>query len=233
MNGILTLVPTPLSENGKLEQSAFEILAKACANLEKNTFLIETPKAGRRRWVHFGLPRDVVNELFPYNEHNQEELIEELLEELKSGKNIYLMSDGGLPAFCDPGQKLVAACHHAGVKVTITPFANSVILAVALSGFWAKRFVFEGFLPVKTEQRQKELDRILVERNMSIIMDTPYRMNALLTDISLSSISRDLCLALDLNLKTEEIHFGTANQLVTKLGKQKREFILLTKPMGV
>src|SRR5690606_25080014 len=137
-------------------------------------FAIEDLKPGRRRWLRWGLPREQVEKFVLYNEHTRDEAIDILLGELKRGRDVYLMSDAGLPAFCDPGQQLVDRAHLNGITVTATPFANSIALAMALSGYSHDRFVFEGFIPIKEPQRAKTLQEIAAEKRPIIVMETPY-----------------------------------------------------------
>ncbi|MBX7148645.1 SAM-dependent methyltransferase [bacterium] len=224
---MLTLVPTPLDDDSPLETVALELLRHASQNLDKNIFLIEEPKEGRRRWIHFGLPREAIDSFVLFNEQTQKTETPHIIEKLKQGHHVYLMSDSGLPCVCDPGSQLVDACHNAGIRVTSTPFPNSMMLALALSGFDASQFVFEGFLPRESDARQRELTRILALPRVSIVMDTPYRLKSLLEDIATLKTSRRLFVALDLNQKTEELHRGTIKQIIEKIADFKREFVLV------
>lgn len=234
MNGIgkLILVPTPISESGRLEPVAFEILNQAATTHFNNSiFVIEDLKPGRKRWLDFGLPRSVVEHFVLYNEHTADKVSLELLSKLKQGFSVYLMSDGGLPAFYDPGVELVRQCHQNNIKVTSTPFFNSIALAVALSGFNHKKFWFEGFLPLDKDERKKVLEKCVVSQHMSIVMDTPYRLKRLLEEIAeLNKDGRNkkrLFLALDLNSSTEELLLGNAIELMGRIEDYKREFILI------
>ena len=230
MQGTLTLIPTPIDEENPLEQVACALLKKAALEERENSvFVIEELKIGRQRWLRFGLPRECVDSFVLLNEHNAQTVSSELLKELKQGKNVYVMSDGGLPAFCDPGRDLVDLCHKNKVKVTSTPFANSISLALAMSGFPHSRFVFEGFLPAKTEERQEVIKNILNEKRAVIMMDTPYRLKKTLEDLSQSN--REIFLGLDLNAKTEELYRGKAKEILSKLSETKREFILILAPL--
>lgn len=230
MQGTLTLIPTPIDEENPLEQVACALLKKASLEERENSvFVIEELKIGRQRWLRFGLPRECVDSFVLLNEHNAATVSQELLKELKKGKNVYVMSDGGLPAFCDPGRDLVDLCHKNKVKVTSTPFSNSISLALAMSGFPHSRFVFEGFLPAKTEERQEALKGILNEKRTVIMMDTPYRLKKLLEDLSNSH--REIFLGLDLNAKTEELYRGKAKEILSQLSETKREFILILAPL--
>lgn len=230
MKGILTLVPTPIDESSPLEQVAFEALEKATENPDKNIFIIEDLKPGRRRWLKFGLTRDLVEDFVLFNEHTRKEATSQVLSELKKGKNAFIMSDGGLPAFCDPGVELVQSCHREGIKVTSTPFANSISLALAMSGLDHSSFTFAGFLPIKSPEREVAMDKFLKRSETIIFMDTPYRMKKLLSELGPKTSKREAFLAMDLNSETEECLFGKINSFSNKISDFKREFILVLGP---
>jgi 16S rRNA (cytidine1402-2'-O)-methyltransferase len=159
MKGVLTLIPTPIDDESPLEALAFEALGQA---FEKGSVIaVEEAKTCRRRWIRWGLAKEAIVGFVLYNEHTSLEEAPKLLEELRNGRNVFLMSDCGLPAFCDPGRLLVELCHQNKIKVTATPFSNSVALALALSGFPHERFIFEGFIPARGVDRTKALKRIL------------------------------------------------------------------------
>src|SRR5690606_29185662 len=128
--------------------------------------------------------------------------------ELKRGRDVYLMSDAGLPAFCDPGQQLVDRAHLNGITVTATPFANSIALAMALSGYSHDRFVFEGFIPIKEPQRAKTLQEIAAEKRPIIVMETPYRLSKLLQELEQTMPEREICLAAGLGMDEEVVVRG-------------------------
>ncbi len=228
MKGKLTLIPTPIDDESPLCAVAKEVLLKAFENNE--ILLVEELKANRRRWIHHGLPREAIEKFVLYNEHTRDELKHDLIAKLKEGKNIYLLSDCGLPAFCDPGQELVDLCHQNKIKVSATPFQNSIALAVALSGFPHQRFVFEGFITNKKEIRQKEIKRISNSKEVSIIMDTPYRLKKLLEEFKDFIGNREVFVGIDLNHKTEELHRGNILKILSSIKEFKREFILILGP---
>lgn len=228
--GTLTLIPTPISETGVLEPVAFEILLKASTTEALNSiFVIEDLKPGRRRWLGFKLPRETIDSFVLYNEHTAASVSKELLVQLLAGKNVFLMSDGGLPAFYDPGVELVDLCHKNKIKVTSTPFFNSISLALALSGFSHKKFWFEGFLPIEASDRASVIKNILNMRHTSIVMDTPYRLKRVLEEFqnAWGSSKKKIFVALDLNSETEELLRGTPKELLASISDTKREFVLI------
>jgi 16S rRNA (cytidine1402-2'-O)-methyltransferase len=228
MKGILTLVPTPIDDESPLCSVATAKLQKA--HEDGDIILVEEAKPGRRRWLHYGLPREAIENFVLYNEHTFKEVGDEVIAALKNGKNAFLMSDCGLPAFCDPGRRLVERCHYSKIKVTSTPFANSISLAVSLSGFPHDRFVFEGFVPVNSEKRAKALKRIMNSSDVSILMDTPYRLKKMLEELAKLDGEREAFVGLDLNHATEELMRDKLTKLNNKVDKSKREFVLVVGP---
>lgn len=231
--GKLILVPTPLNESAPLEREALERIQNALEkNPERSTIAIEGPKVARRRWIKWGLPREAISEFVIYNEHTKDEAVSELLSELNRGKDVYLMSDGGLPAFCDPGMDLVDTCHRQGIQVTSTPFPHSVTLALALSGYAHTNFWFEGFLPRDKAERAKKLKKLTRVSSTIVLMDTPYRLGKLLKELASDEelAHRELCLCLDLGFEEEWVGRGLAQELYFQHENHKREFVIVMSP---
>ncbi len=230
MKGKLTLIPTPIDDVSSLESTAKNVLLNAVAN--KDIICVEELKEGRRRWLRFGLPRESIEDFVLYNEHTRGDILNDLMSKLKAGKNIVMMSDCGLPAFCDPGRLLVDRCHKSNIKVTSTPFSNSIALSVALSGFDHDRFMFEGFVPASSDTRSREIKRICKSPVMSVLMDTPYRMKKLIDEIAKFAPDREVFLGLELNQENERLIRKTASELSKTMQKEKKEFILILGPLG-
>ena len=132
--------------------------------------------------------------------------------------------------FSDPGQLLVRKAIDAGIKVVPIPGASSLMPALTVSGFSIDQFVFYGWLSPKRPRRIAELQQLKRERRTIVLMDTPYRLIALLKDISDTfGSSRRLCIAFDLTLPDEEIFHGTGPSLLEKLTKldKKGEFVVV------
>ncbi len=231
MSGKLILVPTPIYESLPLEPVALAMLLENSLN-ENTIIAVEEHKVGRQRWLKWGLPREAIEKFVLFNEHTSSKEIPELMKKLKSSHTVYLMSDGGLPAFCDPGQKLIEACHKQRIEVTSTPFPNSIALSVSLSGFPHDSFYFAGFLPLKSPDREKALKRLASSTEMSILMDTPYRLNKVLGELKeVLPPGREIFIGMDLNAPEEKLLRGTVDSVIKALGpSEKREFILIIGP---
>ncbi len=228
MKGKLVLVPTPIAPGLPLEEVASNMISSSLKDHpDKTTIVCEEIKEGRRRWLKWGFPRETIDSFILYNEHSRNDSFDVIMNLLKKGHTVYLMSDGGLPAFCDPGRKLVASCHERNIKVTSTPFPNSISLAVSLSGFDHDRFVFEGFLPKAKDEREKRLRDLENEKRTIVLMDTPYRLGKTISDCKAHFSKRDCFLALDLGHPEEELVSAKGAQIPEAFSQQKREFILL------
>lgn len=226
----LILVPTPIADDLPLEPKALEML-KEDALKEKVTLLVEEHKVARQRWLKWGLPREAIEKFILFNEHTQPKIQEDVMKLLKDGHRVYIMSDCGLPAFCDPGQQLVDACHKRGVKVTSTPFPNSIALAIALSGFSHQSFMFSGFVPVKDPERTDFMKRELKKPETLVWMETPYRLVKLLEEFAKLNSNREVFLGMDLGNPNETLLRGPASQILKKLGEaEKREFVMVIGP---
>ena len=227
----LILIPTPLEESLPLEPVALEALKSASTD-SNALILVEEHKVARNRWIQWGLPRQSVDSFVVFNEHTAKSENQAILEKLKSGKRAFLMSDGGLPAFCDPGMDLVSLCHDSGIPVTATPFPNSIALALALSGYDHREFHFSGFLPAESQERKNALTRISQKYPCTIVlMDTPYRLQTLLKDVADSPLKiRELFIGTSLNTHQERLFRGKPKDLLTELGTlNKIEFVMVIK----
>lgn len=220
----LFLIPTPIDEHNSLTVDAKELIE---SKLGKAIICVEEIKEGRRRWLRFGLPRETIEEFKLYNEHTRDTLKHELIQALKQKKEVIMMSDCGLPAFCDPGTELVSLCHDNNIKVTSTSYPNSISLAVALSGIYHDQFNFEGFIPLKNPERINKLKNLLSSNQTSIIMDTPYRLKSLLEQMCEVNSGANICLCLDLNKPEEQIIRGSVKYVNSQVEKSKREFVIV------
>ncbi|MDE3059234.1 MAG: 16S rRNA (cytidine(1402)-2'-O)-methyltransferase [Bacteroidota bacterium] len=220
MNGILYLVATPIGNFSDMTFRALEILKQA------DIVVFEERKEGGRLLRHFEIEKPVES----LNEHNEAAATFHILDHLRKGKRIALISDCGTPVFSDPGQLLVRKAVDAGIKVVPIPGASSLLPALTVSGFSIAQFVYYGWLSPKRPRRITELQQLRRERRTIVLMDTPYRLQALLKDIAeVFGSARRLCVAFDLTLPDEEIFHGTAPQLYEKLTKlgRKGEFVVV------
>lgn len=227
--GTLYLIATPIDEVNPLESEAKALMLKACDDADNSLFLIEDLKPCRRRWIRFGLDRSFIDDFILFNEHTQRDIEQDIITQIQNGKNAYLMSDGGLPAFCDPGQKLVKKCHELGIRVTCTPHSNSISLAVALSGIDCSNFTFAGFPPRKPDERKNYLTNLKKVKMPKVLMDTPYRLRRLIEESLEVFGDTTAFIGMELNGEEEELLYGKLSKLLKKVNGLKKEFILIIK----
>lgn len=220
MPGILYLVATPIGNLEDMTSRALRILG------EVNLVVYEERKEGARLLRHFNLEKPVES----LNEHNESAATYIILDKLKEGKSVALISDAGTPVFSDPGQLLVRKAIEQHIKIVPVPGASSLMPALTVSGFPIDQFVFYGFLSPKHNRRLAELQELKKEKRTVVLMDAPYRLVQLVRDIAeVLGNARKICVAFDLTLPTEEIFHGTATQLCQQFARseKKGEFVLI------
>lgn len=220
MNGVLYLVATPIGNYDDMTFRAVQVLK------DVDIVVYEERKEGGRLLRHFGIDKPVDS----LNEHNESAATFQILEHLKNGKNIAVVSDCGTPVFSDPGQLLVRKAVERGIKVVPIPGASSLMPALTVSGFSIDQFVYYGWLSPKRPRRIAELQQLKREKRVIVLMDTPYRLVALLKDIAdVFGSGRRLCVAFNLTLPDEEIFHGTAPVLFDRFSKneKKGEYVII------
>jgi 16S rRNA (cytidine1402-2'-O)-methyltransferase len=222
MSGVLYLVATPIGNVEDITFRAVRVLK------EVDIVVYEERKEGGRLLRHLGIEKPVES----LNEHNESAATFIILDHLKNGKSVALVSDCGTPVFSDPGQLLVRKAVERSIKVVPVPGASSLMPALTVSGFSIDQFVYYGWLSPKRPRRIAELQQLKRERRTIVLMDTPYRLVALLKDIGdVFGESRRLCVAFDLTMPDEEIFHGTAPTLFARFSKDERkgEFVIIVE----
>ncbi|RYG44265.1 16S rRNA (cytidine(1402)-2'-O)-methyltransferase [bacterium] len=170
MSGRLTLVGTPIGNLGDLAPRARESL------LEADAWVVEDTRVSGKLLTVL----ETRKPMRVLNEHTPDYTVEKLLAELEEGANLCLLTDGGMPAISDPGARLTDRCHDAGIPVSVVPGASAVPAALALSGFFAQRFAFLGFLGRKPGDIRKELAPFADSPYTLVLFESPYRIDSLL-----------------------------------------------------
>lgn len=214
---MLWVVATPVGDPGDLTLRALEIL-KTC-----DVVICESTKETSRLLRHHGITGKNYELL---NEHSEPVDVLKLADLCKH-KTVALVSDGGTPAFCDPGADLVARCRKLGIEVKPALGASSLMGLLSLAGRRLDQFVFRGFLPAETEERRKALRELQKEKRPVVLMDTPYRLKKILADMEEHFPQRVLFLVRDLSLPGEKCLEGKASELRKICGDDKAEFMLL------
>lgn len=220
MSGHLSIISIPIGNEEDITVRALRILK------EIDMLICEEYKFGKQ----ILRLADTDKELFRLNEHNVEEGSQELIDLLKSGKHLGLISDCGTPVFSDPGLDLVRLCHRNNISITTIPGASSLMPALVLSGFDINKFKFFGWLPRKQEEREKKLKQLNHEAETVVIMETPYRFNHMLESLyKVLDKDRLVAVCCDLTSDNEEVFRDTIEVIYNKFKdeKIKREFVLL------
>lgn len=197
-NGVLYLVGTPIGNLSDISKRALHIL--------DNVFLIACEDT--RQTIKIMNKFNISNNMESFNEHNSLKKIPIIVNYLKEGKSIALVSDAGMPGICDPGEELVKSAKIAGYDVICIPGACAAITALVSSGLPSSKFIFEGFLPKKKIDREKTLLEISKNVKTTIIFESPHRLNKLLKELKkFCGGSRKIQISKELTKKFEE-HIG-------------------------
>lgn len=224
MAGTLYLVATPIGNPEDITLRAMRVLKEA------DLVVYEERKEGARLLREYGIADKAVETL---NEHNEPAASSLIIQELRKGRSVALISDAGTPVFADPGQLLVKKAIEAGIRIVPIPGASSVLPALIVSGFPIQSFLFYGFLSPKRPRRIAELQQLKRDGRTIVFMETPYRLMQLLRDMAaVFGTTRRVCVAFDLTLPTEEIFRGTAPDLYQRFQKdeKKGEFVVVLGP---
>lgn len=220
MKGKLYLVSTPI---GNYE----DITIRALNILKSVDFIIcEEYKEARRLLSHY----QVEKELFSLNEHNENEVVNDILLKIAEGKIAALISDCGTPLFSDPGHLLVDLLISQKVDIIPVPGANSLLPALTGSGLEFEKFYYYGWLSPKKDERRQQLYKLKNIKEVIVILDTPYRLKSLLADV-VKMLGKNLnaVIAFQLTLPGEKFYRGTTEQLL-KIAEEKNlkgEFVLI------
>jgi 16S rRNA (cytidine1402-2'-O)-methyltransferase len=192
--GTLYICPTPI---GNLEDITIRTI-----NTLKSVDLIaaEDTRHTLKLLNHF----EIKKPLFSYHEHNKIEKGPVLIDKLLSGVNIAQVSDAGMPGISDPGEDLIALAIEAGIEVVGLPGASASVLALIVSGLPTRRFVFEGFLPKKKQERKERLEFLKKEQRTLIFYEAPHRLKTFLKEVYKVFGDRNITLCRELTKTYEE-----------------------------
>jgi len=217
--GTLYLVATPI---GNLE----DITLRALRTLKEcDVVAAEDTRRTGQLLKHFGLAKPLLS----YFQFNEAKRSEEIIERLRRGEKVALVTDAGSPGISDPGERVVRAAIAAGLRVESVPGACALVAALTASGMPAGEFHFIGFLPHKTGQRRRELERLRGIGGTLVLYESPYRIGKLLAELNEVVPARQVVLARELTKKFEEYLRGTPAELLARLQQRslKGEFVVL------
>ena len=219
MYGTLYLCGTPIGNLGDMTLRVIELL-KEC-----DIIAAEDTRNTLKLLNHFDIQKTLVS----YHEHNKFQKGPELIEKLKNGANIALVTDAGMPGISDPGADMVRLCQTEGIPVTAAPGPTAFSTALVLSGLDSRRFIFEGFLPTDKKEKAEVLARLEKETRTTVFYEAPHRLTDTLKELLKSAGNRDAACVREITKKYEEVKKDSIENLLAFYGENppKGEFVVI------
>ncbi|HKL75914.1 MAG TPA: 16S rRNA (cytidine(1402)-2'-O)-methyltransferase [Halanaerobiales bacterium] len=202
---------TPIGNLSDLSPRAVEVLK------EVDIIAAEDTRRTSKLLNHF----EIDTKMISYHEHNEKKRAEELIQKIKNGIDLALVSDAGTPGISDPGYEIIKSAVKNQIEVIPIPGPNAALLALIASGMDMSSFVFLGFIPRKGKKRNKFIKSIQKEEKTSIIYESPYRVLDTLKELKKIMGKREIALIRELTKVHEEKIYGTATELVNILESRK------------
>jgi 16S rRNA (cytidine1402-2'-O)-methyltransferase len=195
---MLFLVGSPIGNLSDITFRAVEVLKEvsliAAEDTRRSSILLK----------RFAISKPLVS----FHEHNEARRTSELVEKMRAGDKVALITDAGMPSISDPGYRIVRACIENGIRVEVIPGPSALLVALVGSGLPTDRFYFGGFLPVKSGQRERELVTALAREVTSVYFESPHRIIRSLEIIAREDPTRLICVARELTKHFEEYRRG-------------------------
>jgi len=212
--GRLVLVGTPIGNLGDLTPRAVQVLRDA------DVIAAEDTRRTRALLTHAGVPAG--GRLVAVHEHNERSRAGELVEEIRHGATVAVVTDAGMPGVSDPGERLVRTCLDAGVVVEVVPGPSAALAGLVVSGLPSDRFVFEGFLPRKGPARRARLGELAAEQRTVVCFESPRRLRDTLAElVDACGPDRAVVLARELTKLHESVFRGTLASAVRHLAAEE------------
>ena len=211
MSGKLYLCATPI---GNLEDITLRVLRVL---KEADLIAAEDTRNSIKLLNHF----DIKTPMTSYHEYNKIEKAYTLIEKMREGMNIALITDAGTPGISDPGEELARMCMDAGIEVTSLPGPAACITALTLSGLPTRRFAFEAFLPMEKKERKEVLQELVDETRTIIIYEAPHKLVKTLKDLRGTLGNRRITLCRELTKKHETAFRTTIEELLSYYENEK------------
>ncbi|MEM9079586.1 MAG: 16S rRNA (cytidine(1402)-2'-O)-methyltransferase [Verrucomicrobiota bacterium] len=217
---MLYVVPTPIGNLGDITLRALEVLK------DVQVIACEDTRHTRKLLTHFEIEG---KELVALHDHNEERQAEVLLERIRNGEDVALVSDAGMPLVSDPGFRVVRGAREHGLEVTVLPGASAPVTALVASGLPPYPHRFGGFLPVKKGRRRNELEAALGRDETALWFESPHRIGSTLEILAELKPEQLVVVARELTKKFETVYRGTAAELAKEFEKKpaRGEMVLL------
>lgn len=208
---ILYIVATPI---GNLK----DITLRALETLRTVQLIIAEDTRVTRKLL---LAHSIDQQLLSYHQHNASQRDPQILDMLKAGKDIALVTDAGTPLLSDPGHSLVSLCRQHHIRVVPIPGVSALTTAISVNNFNVTRFSFEGYLPTKSSARRQTLTELSVSQQAIILYETKHRIIDVLKDmLDIIGPNRQIMIARELTKLHEQIVSGTVQQILTQFAQQ-------------
>lgn len=221
MAPILYIVGTPIGNLQDFSPRAVTILKNCDLILAEDT----------RHSIYLMKSFSISTPLKSYHQHNEAQRAQEVLELLKLGKKIAIISDAGMPMISDPGYILVKLALENNIEVSSVPGPTALASAISISGIDCRKFCFEGFLSSKQQARQNQLEDLANERRAIVLYEAPHRLLDSLEDIkNILGSQRQLAVIKEITKQYEQVFYGTAQDVLDKLSTLetiKGEYVLV------
>ena len=217
MEGKLYLVATPIGNLEDITLRALRVLK------EVDLIAAEDTRQTLKLLNHYEINKPLIS----YHRHNEETKSEILIEKLRNGENIALVSDAGTPGICDPGEEVIKKAIEDNIEVIPIPGACAMINALIVSGISTKEFEFLGFLPLNKKLRRQKLKEIENSSKTIIIYEAPHKMKTTLGDLKEILKDRKIVLARELTKIHEEFIRKSIDELLSEIDTIKGEMILI------
>ena len=222
MNGTLYVVATPIGNLEDLSPRARQTLA------DVDLIAAEDTRHTGRLLLHFG----VKTRLLALHDHNEADRAGTVIDALRSGQSVALVSDAGTPLISDPGYRVVQAAHEAGIKVSPVPGPSALAAALSVAGLPTDRLCFEGFLPSKQKARRDRLAGLADEPRTLVFYESVHRVPDCVDDmIEVFGKDRRACISRELSKLHEQVQLASLAELRAQLEagdiKSKGEFVIV------
>ena len=219
MSGKLYLVATPIGNLEDITLRAIRVLK------EVDLIAAEDTRNSLKLLNHFEIKKPLIS----YHRHNEDIRVDNLIEKLKQGENIAVISDAGTPGISDPGEVIAKEAINNGIEVIPIPGACAAINALIASGLDTTEFTFIGFLPLNKKLRKEKLDEIKNETKTCIIYEAPHKLKNTLQDLKDILENRKVVLAREITKIHEEFIRGNIDDIISKSENLKGEMIILVE----
>ena len=217
MIGKLYIVATPIGNLEDITLRALKILN------DVDVIAAEDTRQTLKLLNHYEINKPLIS----YHRHNEEIKSEKLIEKLKNGENIALVSDAGTPGICDPGEEIVKRAIDEKIEIIPIPGACAMINALIVSGMSTKEFEFLGFLPLNKKLRKEKLEEVVKSKKTIILYEAPHKMKSTLEDLKEILGERKIVLARELTKIHEEFIRKNIDDLLLEIENLKGEMILI------